>query len=119
MSGRLGMPILLCLVVLALAVSPLAASAQDATLDAVLSYVGPGPGGFDVYRYDYTLTKRIQPAWAAPMIRAFASAKRTGVQSAASSPSAMSGRVVTIASAFGAFSCDQGSTTRITSALWT
>jgi hypothetical protein len=40
-----------------------AAQAQDATLDAVLSFVGPGPGGYDVYRYDYTLTNNaVSPA---------------------------------------------------------
>ncbi len=56
MSGRLGMPVLLCLVAAVLAISPVVASAQDATLDATLTYVGPGPDGASVYRYDYALT---------------------------------------------------------------
>ena len=43
-----------------------------------------------------------QPAWAAPITPARASAMSTGAQSAASTPSATPGRSVTIASALGA-----------------
>jgi hypothetical protein len=35
---------------------PVAALAQDASLSATLTYVGPGPGSTSIYRYDYSLT---------------------------------------------------------------
>ena len=60
-----------------------------------------------------------QPAWAAPMTRASASANSTGPQSAWLVPSAMPGRRVTRASASG-LSCHlQGSVTSTTSGEWT
>lgn len=37
-------------------VLPTLVSAQDATLQATLSYVGPGPSETSIFRYDYTLT---------------------------------------------------------------
>ncbi len=59
-----------------------------------------------------------QPAWAAPITPAAASANSTGAQSAASTPRAIPGRVVTMASAFGASIRSQGVSTSITSGLW-
>jgi hypothetical protein len=35
---------------------PVTALAQDASLSATLTYVGPGPGSTSIYRYDYSLT---------------------------------------------------------------
>ena len=44
-------------------VLPTVASAQDATLQATLSYVGPGPSETSIFRYDYTLTNNsVTPA---------------------------------------------------------
>ncbi len=54
MTRRLGAWIALTL--LALATIPGLAAAEEATLTANLTYVGPGPGATSVYRYDYTLT---------------------------------------------------------------
>ena len=58
------------------------------------------------------------PAWAAPTTRAAASANRTGPQSAASTPSPMPGRSVTMASQRGRVSRVQGSVTVATRLLW-
>lgn len=46
---------ILLLALLCLAVPGLA-SAQDAVLEAELTYLGPGPSGSSIYRYDYSLT---------------------------------------------------------------
>ena len=56
MSGRYGMMTVFALLALFLAVSPGMTFAQDASLDATLTYVGPGPDATSIYRYDYTLT---------------------------------------------------------------
>jgi hypothetical protein len=44
------------LALLILVALPGLAFAQDATLEATLTYVGPGPGTTSIYRYDYSLT---------------------------------------------------------------
>jgi len=46
----------IALALLVLLALPGLASAQDASLDATLTYLGPGPGSTSIYRYDYSLT---------------------------------------------------------------
>ena len=59
-----------------------------------------------------------QPACAAPITPALVSAKRTGAQSAVSTPSAMPGTLVTLASACGLASTSHGVVTVTARALW-